>query len=191
MEALISKDEKILLKPNLLKRAEVEKAVITHPAVVGMFGKLLKEEGYERVILADSCGHGNTTKVIAGTGMDTYLQELGIPAVDFSEGIRTPYEEGVQAKEFILGKELLEINCVNLSVQNENPCAGADHRGGEEQLWIYLRLHKAKGHTLFPSADSFARMLIDLNQCVNPRLYIMDGITAMEGNGPAQEILLI
>ena len=27
-------------------------------------------------------------------------------------------------------------------------------------------------------------MLIDLNQCVNPRLYIMDGITAMEGNGP-------
>ena len=56
LEALISKDEKILLKPNLLKRAEVEKAVITHPAVVGMFGKLLKEEGYERVILADSCG---------------------------------------------------------------------------------------------------------------------------------------
>ena len=40
-------------------------------------------------------------------------------------------------------------------------------------------LHKAKGHTLFPSADSFARMLIDLNQCVNPRLYIMDGITAV------------
>ena len=48
LEALILKDEKILLKPNLLKRAEVEKAVITHPAVVGMFGKLLKEEGYER-----------------------------------------------------------------------------------------------------------------------------------------------
>ena len=90
LEALILKDEKILLKPNLLKRAEVEKAVITHPAVVGMFGKLLKEEGYEKVTLADSCGHGNTTKVIAGTGMDTYLQELGIPAVDFSEGIRTP-----------------------------------------------------------------------------------------------------
>ena len=27
-------------------------------------------------------------------------------------------------------------------------------------------------------------MLIDLNQYVKPRLYIMDGITAMEGNGP-------
>ena len=37
MEALIPKDAKILLKSNLLKRAEVEKAVITHPVVVGAF----------------------------------------------------------------------------------------------------------------------------------------------------------
>ena len=44
--------------------------------------------------------------------------------------------------------------------------------------------NKAIGHTKYPSADSFARMLIDLNQYVKPRLYIMDGITAMEGNGP-------
>ncbi len=27
-------------------------------------------------------------------------------------------------------------------------------------------------------------MLIDLNACVHPRLYIMDGVAAMEGNGP-------
>ena len=31
---------------------------------------------------------------------------------------------------------------------------------------------------------SFARMLGDLNRLVKPRLYVMDGITAMEGNGP-------
>ena len=33
VETLIPKDAKILLKPNLLKKAEVEKAVITHPVV--------------------------------------------------------------------------------------------------------------------------------------------------------------
>ena len=32
LDNLINKEEKILLKPNLLKKAEVEKAVITHPA---------------------------------------------------------------------------------------------------------------------------------------------------------------
>ena len=37
VETLIPKDAQILLKPNLLKKAEVEKAVITHPVVVGAF----------------------------------------------------------------------------------------------------------------------------------------------------------
>lgn len=46
-------------------------------------------------------------------------------------------------------------------------------------------LHKAKGHTKYSNAESFARMLVDLNRFIQPRLYIMDGITAMEGNGPA------
>ena len=45
--------------------------------------------------------------------------------------------------------------------------------------------HKAKGHTQYPSADSFARMLIDLNKCVAPKLYVMDGIVAMEEIGRA------
>ena len=49
--------------------------------------------------------------------------------------------------------------------------------------FVYGR-NKAIGHTKYPSADSFARMLIDLNRYVKPRLYIMDGIMAMEGNGP-------
>ena len=42
LEALIGKEEKILLKPNLLKKAEVEKAVITYPVVVGAFARILR-----------------------------------------------------------------------------------------------------------------------------------------------------
>lgn len=40
------------------------------------------------------------------------------------------------------------------------------------------------GHTQYPNDESFAHMLIELNQKVAPRLYICDGIVAMEGNGP-------
>ena len=112
VETLIPKDAKILLKPNLLKKAEVEKAVITHPVVVGAFAGILRESGYENIVLADSCGHGTTQAVIRGTGMDTYLEKYHIPAVDYSEGVKTAYPQGVQAKEFILPKELLEQDCV-------------------------------------------------------------------------------
>ena len=31
----------------------------------------------------------------------------------------------------------------------------------------------------------FVTMLVDLNRCLKPRLYVMDAIMAMEGNGPA------
>ena len=112
--ALINKEEKILLKPNLLKKAEVEKAVITHPVVVGAFARILREAGYENIVLADSCGHGTTKQVIQGTGMDTYLEK-------WSPG------EGVYPSERIAGSRLCDF-----SFQDENPRSGADHRRSKE-----------------------------------------------------------
>ena len=184
VETLIPKDAKILLKPNLLKKAEVEKAVITHPVVVGAFAGILRESGYENIVLADSCGHGTTQAVIRGTGMDTYLEKYHIPAVDYSEGVKTAYPQGAQAKEFILPKELLEQDCV-ISLSKMKTHALERITGAVKNSYGFVYgFHKAKGHTQYPSADSFARMLIDLNKCVAPKLYVMDGIVAMEGNGP-------
>lgn len=184
LDSLIGKDEKILLKPNLLKKAEVEKAVITHPVVVGAFARILREEKYNNIALADSCGHGTTKNVIKGTGMDTYLEKYNIPAIDYSEGVSVKYPEGVQAKEFVIPKELLEADCV-ISLSKMKTHALERVTGAVKNSYGFVYgLHKAKGHTKYPSADSFARMLIDLNKYINPRLYVMDGIMAMEGNGP-------
>ena len=184
LENLIPKDAKILLKPNLLKKAEVEKAVITHPVVVGAFARILRENGYEHIVLADSCGHGTTQAVIRGTGMDMYLEKYHIPAIDYSEGVKTAYPQGIQAKEFILPKELLEQDCV-ISLSKMKTHALERITGAVKNSYGFIYgFHKAKGHTQYPSADSFARMLIDLNKCVAPKLYVMDGIVAMEGNGP-------
>ena len=184
LDNLINKEEKILLKPNLLKKAEVEKAVITHPVVVGAFARILREEGYKDIVLADSCGHGTTKQVIQGTGMDTYLEKYQIPAIDYTKGVRVENPDGVQAKEFILPKELLEAECViSLSKMKTHALERITGAVKNSYGFVYGK-NKAIGHTKYPSADSFARMLIDLNQYVKPRLYIMDGITAMEGNGP-------
>ena len=184
LESLIPDNAKILLKPNLLKKAEVEKAVITHPVVVGAFARILRECGYENIVLADSCGHGTTQAVIRGTGMDTYLDKYQIPAIDYSEGVKTAYPQGVQAKEFVLPRELLEQDCV-ISLSKMKTHALERITGAVKNSYGFVYgFHKAKGHTQYPSADSFARMLIDLNKCVAPKLYVMDGIMAMEGNGP-------
>lgn len=43
---------------------------------------------------------------------------------------------------------------------------------------------KGEFHVKVPDAYGFAKMLVDLNSYIRPRLYVMDGIFAMEGNGP-------
>lgn len=92
--------------------------------------------------------------------------------------------KGIQAKEFVLPKELLDRDCV-ISLCKMKTHALERITGAVKNSYGFVYgFHKAKGHTLYPSADSFARMLVDLNQYVKPRLYIMDGIVAMEGNGP-------
>ena len=184
LESIVGKEESVLLKPNLLKKAEVDKAVITHPVIVGMFARLMREKGYQDIILADSCGNGTTTKVIHGTGMDTYLDKFDIPAIDYTKGVHVENPDGIQAKEFVLPAELLERDCV-ISLCKMKTHALERITGAVKNSYGFIYgFHKAKGHTLYPSADSFARMLVDLNQYVKPRLYIMDGIVAMEGNGP-------
>ena len=45
-------------------------------------------------------------------------------------------------------------------------------------------LLKSQFHVKLPDPYDFAKMLVDLNTLIKPRLYVMDGIVAMEGNGP-------
>ncbi|URW85586.1 DUF362 domain-containing protein [Blautia wexlerae] len=130
VETLIPKDAKILLKPNLLKKAEVEKAVITHPVVVGVFAGILRESGYENIVLADSCGHGTTQAVIRGTGMDTYLEKYHIPAVDYSEGVKTAYPQGSPGKGIYPAKRTVGAGLCDFPEQDENTCIRTYHRCG-------------------------------------------------------------
>ena len=59
--AFVKKEEKILLKPNLLSGALPQKAITTHPAVFSAVCRLLREAGYEHISYGDSPGNPVTT----------------------------------------------------------------------------------------------------------------------------------
>lgn len=184
MESLVKPEEKVLLKPNLVRKAEISRAVVTHPAVMGAAARLLREAGVEDIKAGDSCGVGSAAGAAAEVGMDRMLEKYGVPMVDFSGAGKTDYEKGIQAKSFFMSREVLEADAL-INICKMKTHALERVTGAVKNMYGCIHgLHKAKGHTIYPSADSFARMLIDLNQFVNPRLYIMDGIVAMEGNGP-------
>ncbi len=184
LESLIRPEEKVMLKPNLVRKAKLSRPVVTHPAVMGAVARLLKEAGVKNVKAGDSCGVGMATAAAAAVGMDTILGKYGAELVDFTGMGAVPYENGVQAKSFFLSREILESDVI-INVCKMKTHALERVTGAVKNMYGCIHgLHKAKGHTLYPSADSFARMLVDLNQFLKPRFYIMDGIVAMEGNGP-------
>lgn len=180
IRSLIKEEEKILLKPNLVRKAEVERAVITHPEVMGAVARLLREEGYQNIICGDSCGIGSAEKTMEGTGMDRLMEKYEIPVDDFSHSIRT----FCSGKQFVLAKEAYLADAI-INVCKMKTHALERVTGAVKNMYgCVCGLNKAKGHTLYPNAESFARMLAELNAILRPRLHIMDGITAMDGNGP-------
>lgn len=179
-----SGEEQILIKPNLVRGAEVERAVITHPAVVGAVACSLKAAGFRRISCGDSCGVGVAKKVMRDSGMDLQLNPYEVELKEFGEPKKVKFTYGGRNHTFMMAGDVLQADGI-ISVCKMKTHA-LEHITGavKNQYGCISGLYKAKGHTKYPNADSFARMLVHLNQFLKPRLYIMDGITAMEGNGP-------
>lgn len=79
VERFFSREEKILLKPNLLRKAAPESAVVTHPAVVSAMAELLLEAGCRKLSYGDSVGVGSMEKIAEGCGLADAMKELAIP----------------------------------------------------------------------------------------------------------------
>lgn len=182
----VSPEEHILLKPNLLSRALPQKAVTTHPAVFSAVCKALREGGYAFVQYGDSPGNPTTSpeKAAQGCGIAEVAERFGIPQADFGSGSIVHYPDGLRAKSFYLCKGVQEADAL-INVCKMKTHALERITGAMKNLYgCVTGVNKAAGHASFPNSDIFAEMLADLNGCVKPRLHIMDGIVAMEGNGP-------
>jgi len=191
----LGKDAEILLKPNLLSRAAPEKAVTTHPEVFRAVGALLHEAGYRNLAYGDSPGNPayGMSKVAETSGIKGVAAELGIRAGDFDHGTEVEYPEGKVAKHFVLCDEVVKVTGADGSAPAGviiNVCKMKTHQltritgAVKNTFGCVYSINKAASHAKFQSPEHFARMLADLNHVVKPALHIMDGIVAMEGNGP-------
>ncbi len=183
----VQKEEKVLLKPNMLGRFEPEKAVTTHPSVFGAVGRLLRESGCKNLSFGDSPGPKSLSvaRVAEGCGLMEAAGELGIPLADFTSGGQVQVPNGRVCKHFTICEGVLQADAI-VSLSKMKTHALERLTGAVKNTYgCVLGLNKGAGHAKYPDAIRFARMLADLNTVVKPRLHIMDGIVAMEGNGPS------
>jgi NAD-dependent dihydropyrimidine dehydrogenase PreA subunit len=118
------------------------------------------------------------------SGIMPVADELGIPLADFDHGREVEFKDSPFTKLFTIAKGALEcdglVNIPKLKTHGLMRMTGAV----KNQFGCVPGVVTHGLHIKIPNPYDFARMLVSLNILLNTRLSILDGIMAMEGNGP-------
>ena len=188
MERFVRPGERILLKANLLRAAPPESAICTHPAVAAAAAKLVAEAGGTAVITDSPGGALHKEAVLRGL-----YEKTGMAQAAAASGAELCYDASTRTVSLPAGRVLKQAEVIA-------PVAEADGvfdlpklkthvlmsmTGAVKNLFGVLPgLSKVGYHATHPSQEQFADVLLDLAEYVRPRLSIMDGVLAMEGDGP-------
>ncbi len=189
MGAFVSPGQRVLLKVNLLSRAEPDRAVTTHPELVRALIRSVKAAGGVPLV-GDSPGGPSSPGYVAGvyraTGMTRVCEEEGAELLDFaSECVRVPNPAGSLYGSFTLARPVVDCD-VLISVPKLKTHGFMMFTGAVKNLFGCIPgLEKATYHLRVPDRDDFGAMLVDLMLACKPALAVMDAVVGMEGEGPA------
>ena len=195
MQELFRNAHSVLVKPNLLSsRADPERHINTHPALVQAIAELLIHEFDCDVAIGDSCGSmdaGSTARAIENSQMDKVAKDAGADVynVDAQPRQVVSYPQGAVYTDIPLPSNLnqfdLIISVAKLKTHNLTFVTGPV----KNMLGLVPGAGKKQAHLLAPRTDEFCALLCDLFELVRPRAAFVDGIVGMEGRGPANGCL--
>jgi len=175
---------RVLIKPNLLTPATPQQALLTHPTVVRAVVEYTLEHGVHPLI-ADSPGMGSFSRVLRDSGIQEALAPFDVECRPFQESLKVdigePFgfvdiaREAVES-DFIINLPKFKTHSqmlLTLGVKNLFGCIV----GYRKPEW-----HMKTG----VNRQLFARLLVQLSQRLSPAVTILDGILAMEGEGPGK-----
>jgi len=183
IEKIIPRGKKILVNPNILIGTDKDNAVTTHPVVFEAIVKLLIEHEYY-VTYGDSPGYGNPDKVAKKAGLKEVGDRYNLKLADFSNGKTESFPEGVVSKQFEIANAVLDTDAIVNVAKMKSHALQRITGAIKNPFGCVVGFNKGLMHGRFSNAYNFAEMLIDLNNYLKVDLHILDGVVAMEGNGP-------
>lgn len=171
----------VLIKPNLLMSQPPERAITTHPAVVRAVIHLLKEINC-RIVVGDGPSvwgqyAENVDEVYEVTGIRKVCQEEGVKLVSFDKRrmrVKFPLTSVLDECDYL-------INLPKLKTHEFTLITGAI----KNLFGLVSGTYKTELHKDYCEPSEFAKILVDIYQEAKPALTIIDGVLAMEGDGPA------
>ena len=174
--------DRVLLKPNLLTAKAPERAVTTHPLIVQVVGELVRDCGGIPFI-GDSPSGSPGEAIFSVTGMGEIAKRLQTRTVNFSSA--GTVEKVVRGNVYYLARDAVEcdliINLPKLKTHSLTLFTGA-----VKNLYGCLPgFQKGNWHRRAPKSEDFSQVVVDVFSCFRPKVNLMDGILAMEGDGPS------
>ena len=179
--AFIQPKTKVLVKPNLLMAKEPESGIDTHPEVVRAVVRLLKEINC-KIYLGDGpsvWGNQveNVDEVYRRSGMEKVCQEEDIELVTFDKRrwrVKFPLTIWLDNCDYVVNLPKFKTHDLTLLT------------GAIKNLFgLVSGTYKTELHKNYFDRNDFAKILVDIYQEAKPTLTVVDGIVAMEGDGPA------
>ncbi len=180
------KGKRVVLKPNLVEYHR-DKVINTNPRVVAAVIELCKREGAAEIIVAEGPGHWrNVEYLVSASGLGDVLKEHQVAFVDINhdEPVKVPNLGRLTGLEYLF----LSRTIANAEVLISLPKLKTHHWAGAT-----LSLKNLFG-TLpgicygWPKNELHWRgidnSIVDIALTRTPDLAIVDGIVAMEGDGP-------
>ncbi|MFP3896938.1 MAG: DUF362 domain-containing protein [Anaerolineales bacterium] len=188
MESFVSPGQRVLLKPNLVRAVEPERAVSTHPTVVAAVAKLVREVGAVPVIVESPGGPYNAA-TLRGTYRRTEMDwaaEIGGAELNYNvEATQVSHPEGNVLRRLDVVQPLLEADAViNLAKLKTHNLTGLT-LAVKNLFGLVPGIVKIGYHAKLQERRLFCEGLVDIFAYVQPVLNIMDAVVGMEGQGPS------
>lgn len=183
LRSLIPENSRVLLKPNFLSVVEKGSPVITHYAFFEAVVRIVKEYSND-IIFGDSPGSDDGRKAAEKSGLMEVAERYGVKFADFNDEVHVELENPLMYKYWNVARAPYEADVV-ITLPKLKTHAMMYYTGAvKNQFGCIPGTQKAGWHTKLPNPANFSKMLLDLNSLVNTSFAILDGIVAMEGNGP-------
>jgi uncharacterized protein (DUF362 family)/Pyruvate/2-oxoacid:ferredoxin oxidoreductase delta subunit len=180
----IGKGSRVILKPNLLTAAPPSSAVITHPFVVRAAAEYVLAKG-GRPVVADSPAMGSFAGILKESGISAALRGMDVECRPFKRPALMDIGEPFGRIE--LAADIFEADAVINLPKLKTHAFMLLTLGVKNLFGCVVDFKKPEWHMkLGQERELFARLLVQICRTVRPRITILDGILAMEGNGPGK-----
>ncbi len=178
IEEFVKPGMKVLLKPNLLSPRPPEDCVDTHPEVVRALVRLVKDAKGTPIIGDSPGGYGNNVdEVFRISGMKNMAKEEGVDLVKFRA---SRFVDGIPISRYVF-----DCDCFISIPKLKTHCLTMMTAAVKNTFGTVTGLYKAECHSRAPKEDDFAKIIARIHSISRPRLNVLDGIAAMEGDGPS------